>query len=74
MLKKCSTPQPGRMAQPGVSGRKHQGRLEVDLWGSGAGDIKDLRPAILPLKKRFWQHMKGFELLQKCLVLKHSSS
>ena len=48
------------MAQPGVSGRKHQGRLEVDPWGFGAGDTKDLTPAILPLKKRFWQHMKAF--------------
>jgi len=64
------------MAQPGVSGRKHQGRLEVDLenWGFGARDTKDPRPAILPLKKRFWQHMKAFELLQKWLALKHSSS
>jgi len=62
------------MAQPGVSGRKHQGRLEVDPWGFGAGDTKDPRPAILPLKKRSWQHMKAFELLQKRSALKHSSS
>jgi len=74
MLKMCSTPQMGRMAQPGVSGRRLQGRLEVDSWGFGAGDTKDPRPAILPLKKRFWQHMKAFELLQKWSALKHSSS
>jgi len=74
MLKTCSIPQPGRMAQPVVSGRRHQGRLEVDPWGFGAGDTKDPRPAILPLKKRFWQHMKAFELLWKLLTLKHSSS
>jgi len=29
--KTCFTLQPGRMAQPEVSGRKHQGRLEADL-------------------------------------------
>jgi len=62
------------MAQPEVSGRKHQGRLEVDPWGFGAGDTKNPRPTILPLKKRFWQHMKVFELLQKWSALKHSSS
>ena len=33
-----------------------------------------MRPAVLQLKKRYWQHMKGFELLQKWLVLKHSCS
>jgi len=38
MLKTCSTPQPERMAHSGVSGRKHQGRLEVDPWGFGVGD------------------------------------
>jgi len=74
MLKTCSTPQPGRMAQPGISDKKHQGRLEVDPWGFGVGDTEDPRPAILPLKKRFWQHVKAFELLQKWFVLKHSSS
>jgi len=49
------------MAQPGVSGIKHQGRLEVDPWDFGVRDTKDPRLAILPLKKRFWQHMKAFE-------------
>jgi len=62
------------MAQPEVSGRKHQGRLEVDPWGFGACDTKNPRPAIVPLKKRLWQHMKVFELLQKWSALKHSSS
>jgi len=74
LLKTCCTPQPGRKAQPGVSGRKQQGRLEVDPWGFRARDTKDPRPAILPLKKRFRQHMKELELLQKWSVLKHSSS
>jgi len=45
------------MALPGVSGRKHQGRLEVDPWDSGVRDTEDPRPAILKLEKRFWQHM-----------------
>jgi len=74
MLKKCCTPQPGRMAQPGVSGRKHQGTLEVDPWGFESRDARDPRPAILTLKKRVWQLMKAFELLQKWSALKHSSS
>ncbi|KAK4809953.1 hypothetical protein QYF61_002910 [Mycteria americana] len=65
---------PGRKALPGASGRKHQGRLEVDPKGFGVGDTEDLRPAILQLKKRYWQHRKGYELLWKWLVLKHSSS
>jgi len=62
------------MVQPGVSGRKNQGRLEVDLWGFGVGDREDPRPTMLPLKKRYWQHMKVFELLQKWSALKHRSS
>ncbi|KAK4821755.1 LOW QUALITY PROTEIN: hypothetical protein QYF61_000816 [Mycteria americana] len=62
------------MALPGASGRKHQGRLEVDPWAFGVGDTEDLRPAILQLKNRYWQHMKDFEVLRKWLVLKHSSS
>jgi len=44
------------MAQPGVCGRKHQGRLKVDPWGSGDECTEDLRPAILQLRKRYWQH------------------
>jgi len=68
----CSAPQPGRKALPGVSGRKHQGRLEVDPWGFGAGDTEDPRLPILRLKKRYWQHVKEFELLWKRLALKHS--
>jgi len=44
MLKMLSTPQPGRMAQPGVSGRKHQGRIEVKPWVFGVGDTKDPKP------------------------------
>jgi len=65
MLKKCSIPQPGRI---GVSGRKHQETFEVDPWGFGVGDTEDPRPAILQLRKIFWQHMKVFKLLQKWLA------
>jgi len=32
------------MALPGVSRKKPQGRLEVNPWGFGDGDTKDLRP------------------------------
>jgi len=46
MLNMCPTPQPGKVAQPGVSVRKHQGRLEVDPWGFGVGDTEDARPAM----------------------------
>jgi len=74
MIKMCSTLQLRRMALPGASDRKYQRRLEVYPLGFGAGDIEDLRPAILQLKKRHWQHRKEAELLQKLLVLKHSSS
>jgi len=62
------------MALPGVSGRKQQGRFKVDPWGFGVGDTEDLGPAIVQLKKRFWQHMKEFEVLPKWLALKHSAS
>ena len=48
-------------------------RLEVDSYGFGVKDTEDLRPAILPLKKRYWQHMKASELFWKWLVVKHSS-
>jgi len=68
----CTTLQLGRMVLPGIFGRKHQGRLEVDPSGFGDGDVEDPRPATLQLKKRYWQHMKGVELLQKWLALKHS--
>lgn len=61
------------MSLHGASGRKAQGRLEFDPQGLGITDTKDLRPAILPLKKRYWQQMKGSELLQKWLVVKHGS-
>jgi len=74
MLKTCSTLQLGRMAQPGISGKKQQGRLEVDLWSFGVGNTEDPRPTILQLRKRFCQHMKEFELRWKWSVLKHSSS
>ncbi|KAK4831072.1 hypothetical protein QYF61_015270 [Mycteria americana] len=44
------------------------------LWQKAPGDTRDdLRPTILQLRKRYWQHTKGFELLRKWLVLKHSS-
>ena len=59
MLKTCSTPQPGRVAQPGVSGRNHQGRLEVDPWGSGAGDTKDPRPRYTPTEKEILAAYEG---------------
>jgi len=42
--------------------------------GFGIRDTDHPRPPILPLKKRFWQYMKAFELLQKWSALKHSSS
>jgi len=61
------------MALPGVSGGKHQGTLKVDPSDFGVRDINDPRLSILQLKKRYWQHMKEFELLWKWLVLKHSS-
>ena len=61
----CSTLQLGRMALPGVSGREHQRRLGVDPWGFGVGDTEDQKIGILQLKRRYWQHMKGFELLQR---------
>jgi len=47
MLKMCSALQLGRMAQLGISGRKHQGRLEVDPWGFGVRDTKDLMPTVV---------------------------
>jgi len=74
MLKMFSTLQPGTMALPGASGRKHQGRLEVDTSGSRVGDTEDPRPTTLQLKKRSWQYVKEFELLQKWLVLNHHAS
>jgi len=58
------------MTQPGVSGRKHQ----ANPWGFEVGNTEDPKLAILPLKNRFWQHMKAFKMLQKWLALKHSSS
>jgi len=73
VLKLWSTRRLGKKVLTGVSGRKHQGRLEVDPWGFGARDTEDLRPAILPLKQRFWKHLKEFKLLRKLLVLKHCS-
>jgi len=45
----------------------------VDPLGFGVRDTKDPRPTIFPLKKRFWQHIKAFVLLQKWSALKHSS-
>lgn len=54
--------------------KKKQVKLEVDLWGFGAGIVKDWKPTTLWLKKRYQQRMRGFELLQKFWVQKHSSS
>ncbi|KQL59863.1 hypothetical protein AAES_15613 [Amazona aestiva] len=45
----CTT-QLGRMVLPGASGRKLQGRLEVDPSAFGIRDTEDLRPAIPQLK------------------------
>lgn len=73
-VKMCSTLQPRGMVLLTVSGKKHPGKHESDTWGSGVGDKKDLRPLIPPLKRRFWQLMKGFDLFRKWLVLKNSSS
>lgn len=47
-------------------------RLMLQVFGFR--DSEDTRPAMLPLKNRYWQHMKGLELLWKWLVLKHNSS
>jgi len=41
------------IAIPGASGRKHQGRLEVSLWGFGPRDKLDLKPITLQLKKKY---------------------
>jgi len=57
------------MAPSGACSRKPQGRLEVK-----AGDTEDPRPDTLQLKKRYWQQINGFRLLQKWLVLKNSFS
>jgi len=56
MLKTCSTPQPGRMAQPGVSGRKHQGRLEVDPCGS---EYKESEARYTPTEKEILAAYEG---------------
>ncbi|GAB0176571.1 hypothetical protein GRJ2_000122300 [Grus japonensis] len=47
------------MALPGVSGRKHRGRLEVNLWSFGVGDTEDLRPNTLQLKKEILAAYEG---------------
>lgn len=62
------------MDLPAVSDQKHPGRQESDTWDSEVGDKKDLRPLTPQLKKRSWQFMKEFDLFQKWLVLKNSSS
>ena len=57
----------------GAFGRKLQGRLEVDQKGFGFKDT--VYPRLLySYLKMILEHMKGSELLQKGLVLKHSSS
>lgn len=60
------------MASPGASGREPQEKLEINLWGSGAGDIEDQKPTTPQLKKRYYQHVRVFGPLQK-LVQKYSS-
>lgn len=71
--KKCSALQLGRMSLLGASGRKAQLTHKFDPRSFGITDTEDLRPAILLLKKRYWQQTKSSELLQKWLVVKHSS-
>ncbi|GAB0205154.1 hypothetical protein GRJ2_002981000 [Grus japonensis] len=51
--------QPRRTALPGVSGTKHQGRLEVDPWGFRVRDTEDPRPATLQLKKEMLAAYEG---------------
>jgi len=58
----------------GAFGRKPQERLEVDPEGLGVKDTEHLRPTLLQLKKRCWQHITAFKLLWKWSVLKNSSS
>jgi len=50
-----------------------QGILKIDPQGFGVKDIEDLMPAVLQLKKSYWQHTKEFKLLWKWLLLKHST-
>lgn len=50
-----------------ASGRKHQGRLKVNLYHFGVRDAEDQTPSIFQLKQRQCQH-KGFELLHIWLV------
>ncbi|KAK4826725.1 hypothetical protein QYF61_010978 [Mycteria americana] len=53
--------------------KEQQVPIATTTVGFGVGDTEDPRPATLQLKKRSRQHVKGFELLRKWLVLKHSS-
>ena len=46
LCKAYFTLQLGSMASPDASGRKPKEKLEVDLWGSGAGAIED--HAVMP--------------------------
>ncbi|XP_042649716.1 uncharacterized protein LOC122153524 [Tyto alba] len=70
MLEMCSTPQAGN----GPTWR---------FWQRAPGETRGLTPGLLesgiqriraPLKRRYQQRMRGFELLQRWLVRKQSSS
>ena len=48
------------MAQPGVSGRKHQGRLEVDPWGFWSWGYKGSEVRYTPTEKEILAAYEGF--------------
>lgn len=45
----------------GAFGRKPRVRLEVDPEGLGVKDTEHLRPTVLQLKKRCWQHINSIQ-------------
>ena len=54
--------------------QKAAGDTQGRSLGLGVRDTENPRPAKLQLKKRYWQLTQAFNLLQKWLALKHSSS
>lgn len=74
-VKMCSMLQPGWIALPGVSGRKHQGRLQsISSPLSLELGVQSIWGLLYSSWKRYWNLIKGLELLWKGLVLKHSYS